>query len=844
MAGSEIFALIGRVALDGTAAVQSGLRSVGDAAQRTGQRMQDWGDKTSQAGEATVKLFGGATLALSGILASSVTAAANFEQAMSNVRSVMSPAEAQEFGTALEGLAMQMGEKTKYSALEAAAGIEELLKAGVSITDIINGGLEAALNLATAGELELGEAAQIASTALNAFTKEEMSVARAADLLAGAAVSSATDVREMQYGLSQVATVANGVGMEFEDVSVALAVFAQNGLKGSDAGTSFRTMLSRLQPATKEQTALFNELGLNVGESGNAFFDANGQAKSFSDISQILQDSLGGMNDMQRQAALETLFGADAVRAATIAFEQGAAGADEMAKNINKISAADVAAEKMNNLKGAFEEFMGGLETAAIGVGTVFIPALTSMANYLQKGTAWFNGLSDSQKKGIAIAAAVVTGIFGLLTGFGLLLMVIGQVAAGIGALMSVGLSIIAPIAAVVAVVGLLTAALVAAYMKSETFRDMVNQVFGAIAGIVKRGLGAAYNFIMQIWGQIQTFWAENGAMILQAMKNVFNFLAPIVRVAMNLITGTIAMYWNIAKTLFQGALNIIMGLVKFFASLFTGDWAALWESVKQILTGALQVLWGIVQLVLMSTIMGIFRRFGGALSGFFGPLVNKVVGFFRGMGAGITGAVNSFRTAVTTRISGMVTSIAQFLGRMSTDAGLIFLRMVNAGKTQFNNLKTAIVTPIKAAQKLVKEALDKIKGFFTNLKLKMPKISMPPLPHFEVKGKFSLSPPSVPKIGVNWYAKGGVFDGASVIGVGEQPGVKEAVIPLSGSHMLPFAQAIANLMGGVGGGGDTFNIEIKASDIREFNDLIRILQEFRQSVRTGGGNYGPNTIL
>lgn len=843
MAGSEIFALVGRVALDGTAAVQNGLRSVGNAAQKTGEKMEAWGNKTSQAGETTVKLFGGATLALGGILAGSVTAAANFEQAMSNVRSVMSPAEAMEFGKALEGLAIEMGEKTKYSALEAAAGIEELLKAGVGITDIINGGLEGALNLATAGELELGEAAQIASTALNAFTKENMSVARAADLLAGAAVSSATDVREMQYGLSQVATVANGVGMEFEDVSVALAVFAQNGLKGSDAGTSFRTMLSRLQPTTKEQTALFKELGLNVGESGNAFFDANGQAKSFSDISQILQDSLGGMNDMQRQAALETLFGADAVRAATIAFEQGAAGADAMAENINKISAADVAAEKMNNLKGAFEEFMGGLETAAIGIGTVFIPALTTMAKYLQKGTAWFNGLSDSQKKGIAIAAAVVTGIFGLMTGFGLLLMVIGQVAAGIGALMSVGLSVIAPIAAVVAVVGLFTAALVAAYIKSETFRDMVNQVFGALAGIVQKGLGAAYRFVMQIWGQIQAFWAENGAMILQAMKNVFNVLAPIVRVAMNLVVGTIAMYWNIAKTIFQGAVNIILGIIKFFAALFTGDWAALWESVKQILTGALQALWGIIQLVLMSTIMGIFRRFGSALSGFFGPLVTKVVGFFKSMGSGITGAVNSFRTAVTSRISGMVASIAQFFGRMSTDAGLKFLQLVNAGKTQFNNLKTAIVTPIQAAQRLVKEAIDKIKGFFTNLKLKLPKINMPPLPHFELKGKFSLNPPNVPKLGVNWYAKGGVFDGASIIGVGEKPGVKEAVIPLSGSHMLPFAQAIANLMGGVGGG-DTFNIEIKASDIREFNDLIRILQQFRQSVRTGGGNYGPNTIL
>lgn len=841
---SEIFALVGRIALDGTSAVQSGLRRVGETAQQTGERLEEWGDKTSRAGETTVKLFGAATLALTGVMTGTIMAAANFEQAMSNVRSVMSPEEANEFGKALEGLAIEMGEKTKYSALEAAAGIEELLKAGVSITDIINGGLEGALNLATAGELELGEAAQIASTALNAFTKENISVSRAADLLAGAAVSSATDVREMQYGLSQVATVANGVGMTFEDVSVALAVFAQNGLKGSDAGTSMRTMLSRLQPTTKDQIDLFEQLGLNVGESGNAFFNADGKVKSFAEISQVLQDSLGGMNDMQRQATLTTLFGQDAVRGATIAFEQGASGADKMAESINKISASDIAAEKMNNLKGAFEEFMGGLETASIGIGSVFIPTLTTMANYLQRATAWFNNLTDGQKRGIAITLAVTTAVFGLMTGLGVLLTIIGSVASGVGALMSLGIGFIGPIVAVVAAIGLLVVALTTAYAKSEAFREIVNRVFGALGNIVKAGLGAAYSFIMQIWGQIQTFWAENGAMILQAMKNVFNFLEPIVRVAMNLITGTIAMYWGIAKTIFQGALNIIMGLVKFFSALFTGDWSALWESVKQILTGALQLLWGIVQLYLMSTIMGVIRKFGGAITGFFGPLVTKVVGFFRSMGSGITGAVNSFRTAATNIVSGMVTGIARFFNKLSTDVALIFLKIVNAGKTQFNNLKTAITTPVQAAQKLVKEAIDKIKGFFTNLTLKMPKINMPPLPHFEITGKFSLSPPSVPKLGINWYAQGGVFDGASVIGVGEQPGVKEAVIPLSGRHMLPFAQAIAGLMGGAGGGGDTFNIEIKASDIREFNDLIRILNDFRQSVRKGGGGYGTDTIL
>lgn len=843
MAANEVFALVGRIALEGVDAVQSALRAVEERAERAGDNMQKWGKRTADVGQATASLFGKATLVLGGILAGTVKVAADFEQQMSNVKSVMSSAEVEQFGGALEDLAIQMGEKTKYSALEAAQGIEELIKAGVATEDIIRGGLEGALNLATAGELELGEAAQIASTALNAFRDDNLTVIEAADLLAGAANASATDVRELQFGLSQVAAVAAGVNLSFADTSTALAVFAQNGLKGSDAGTSLKTMLLNLQPTTKRQIELFDELGITTEDGTNKFYDANGQLKGFAEVSQILQDSLGGMTDQQRSAALQTMFGTDAIRAANIMYKEGAEGVNNMYNEMSKVTAAEVAAEKMDNLKGKFEEFMGGVETAAISIGTIFIPALTTLTGYITKGVEWFNNLSEGQMKLIAVFAAVTLGVFALMTGLGILLMIIGNVAVGVGVLMSASLSVVAPIVAVVAAVGLLVAALVAAYMKSETFREMINSVFSTLAGIVQKGLMAAWGFIQSIWGQIQAFWAENGAMILAAVKNVFNFLEPIIRLAMNLVIGTIVMYWNIAKTIFQGALNIIMGLVKFFAALFTGEWGALWESVKQILTGMLQVLWGVIQVVLMSTIFGIFKRFGGAVSGYIGGFVTKIVGYFRSLGTGATTAINNLRNAVVSRIDDLVINVALKISQMSSKLANTFLNIVVGAKNAFNNVKNAIVTPIQAASKLVTDAVNKIKSLFNTLKLKMPKIQMPPLPHFEIKGKFSLSPPSVPKLGVNWYAQGGVFDGASVIGVGEQPGVKEAVIPLSGNNMLPFARAIAALMPG-GGGGDTFHVNIDPKNIREFNDLIRILNDFRQSVRKGGGGYGTDPIL
>ncbi|EJG9210767.1 phage tail tape measure protein, partial [Listeria monocytogenes] len=140
-------------------------------------------------------------------------------QQMSNTLSVMSPGEVNQYKDALRELAIQQGADTKYSALEAAQAQEELLKAGLSVKDVINGGLSGALSLATAGELDLASAAEIAATVLNAFKDDNLSVADAANILAGAANASATGVEEMKMSLQQVSAVASGVGLSFDDTS-------------------------------------------------------------------------------------------------------------------------------------------------------------------------------------------------------------------------------------------------------------------------------------------------------------------------------------------------------------------------------------------------------------------------------------------------------------------------------------------------------------------------------------------------------------------------------------------------------------------------------------------------
>ncbi|MED1381241.1 phage tail tape measure protein [Bacillus mycoides] len=480
-----------------------------------GNRMEAMGNHLQNAGMQIGMVFGGMTYAIGRGLKSAVEESMNFEQQMANIKAV-SGATGQEMGK-LSQLAVKYGEDTKYSSVEAGKGIEELIKAGVSLTDIINGGLEGALNLAAAGELELGEAAEIASTALNAFKKDNLSVTDAANLLAGAANASATDVHELKYGLSATAAVAAGAGMTFKDTATALAVFAQNGLKGSDAGTSLKTMLMRLNPSTKEAYNKMADLGLitynaqagfdflvkngitpasrSVGDIevalekyvmktegvkkwndkcdttfrelatssaflSSKFYDQEGHIQSLENISGILHESMKDLTDQQRSMALETLFGSDAVRGATILFNEGSQGVNKMYTEMSKVTALETANTKMNTLKGRIEQLSGAFDTMKKTIGDALAPVVSAFVAGLQKLVDGFNALPGPVQKAIAITAGIVLALAAIATVIGVVLAAVGMVVSGIGSL-AVAMGVATAATSVTgAVLGILAAAL------------------------------------------------------------------------------------------------------------------------------------------------------------------------------------------------------------------------------------------------------------------------------------------------------------------------------------------------------------------------------------------------
>ncbi|WP_410993005.1 phage tail tape measure protein [Bacillus cereus] len=480
-----------------------------------GNRMETLGNHLQNAGMQIGMVFGGMTYAIGRGLKSAVEESMNFEQQMANVKAV-SGSTGEEMKK-LSELAVNMGETTKYSSVQAGQGIEELIKAGVSLTDIINGGLEGALNLATAGELELGEAAEIASTALNAFKADHLSVADAANILSGAANASATDVRELKYGLAASSAVAAGAGMTFKDTATTLAVFAQNGLKGSDAGTSLKTMLMRLNPTTKEaynqmkdlglitynaqagfdflvkngvtpasrsvgdiETALegyvmktegakkwnkkcettFRELATSSAFLSSKFYDQQGHIQSLENISGTLHESMKDLTDQQRSMALETLFGSDAVRGATILFKEGANGVNSMWDAMSKVTAAEVAATKIDTLKGRLTLLDSAFSTMKKTIGDALAPVVSVFVAGLQKLVDGFNSLPGPVQKAIAITGGIVLALTAVATVIGVIMGAIGMVVSGIGSL-AIAMGVATAATSVTgAVLGILTAAL------------------------------------------------------------------------------------------------------------------------------------------------------------------------------------------------------------------------------------------------------------------------------------------------------------------------------------------------------------------------------------------------
>lgn len=324
----------------------------------------------------------------------SVQLATTFDKTMRQVASVTG-VPAKKFGE-LRKLALDMGSATSFSAREAGDAMLELAKGGLTAAQIKGGALKSTLTLAAAGSLELGDAATTMSNALNMFALKAKDSGKVAAALAGGANASTASVESLAQALSQVGPGARNAGLGLNETVGVLAAFDQAGIKGSDAGTSLKTMLTSLVPQTSKAATAMKRLGLD-------FTDAHGAIVPITEVAQQLQDKLSKLSESQRISALQTIFGSDATRAATVLMHEGRKGIDKYVTATKDMGAAEeLAKTNTSGAAGAFERLQGAVETTKIKLGTLLLPKLAEFATWVSdKGIPRVEDFATKLKDGL-----------------------------------------------------------------------------------------------------------------------------------------------------------------------------------------------------------------------------------------------------------------------------------------------------------------------------------------------------------------------------------------------------------------------------------------------------------
>ena len=355
------------------AAFKTGVSQAGGSIQNLAKVAgQAFGVITSPVGIASTALVG-----LGAGFATAVGDATKFEAKMSGVAAV-TKASGIEIKQ-LEKLALEAGKTTAYTSVQAADAIEELAKAGVSTANIIGGALNGALSLAAStGMTNLGDAALISAQAMNSFNLQGKDVGRIADVIANAANKSAVDVNGFRLGLQAAGSVASKSRLSLEEFSAMLSIMANNGIKGSDAGTSLKTMLLRLQAPTETASKAMAKLGLDIYDANGRMLPFTSQIKGAPTIMANLEKAFAGLTEKSRNHAASVIFGTDGMRAFNILTKAGPQGLIDMTKAMQEQgSAAEASKKRLDNLAGAVKIFLNSINVLSTQIGLIFTPTLT-----------------------------------------------------------------------------------------------------------------------------------------------------------------------------------------------------------------------------------------------------------------------------------------------------------------------------------------------------------------------------------------------------------------------------------------------------------------------------------
>ena len=745
------------------------------------------GDKFEKAGDSITnagKQISVASAAVTGLGVAAVKTAADFDSAMANVAAI-SGATGDDL-QALRDKAREMGEKTKFSASEAADAMSYMAMAGWKTGDMLSG-IEGIMNLAAASGEDLATTSDIVTDALTAFGLTAEDSAHFADILAAASSNANTNVSMMGETFKYCAPVAGALGYSAEDVAEAIGLMGNAGIKSTQAGTALRTMMTKLQGELKLSGEALGEVTIQTA-------NADGSMRELSDILADCRTAFSKMSESEAAAAAETLVGKNAMSGFLALMNSAPGDIDKLRNAIDNCdgSAENMSAIMQDNLNGQLTILKSQLEELAISFGEMLMPVIRKVVTAVQGFVDKLNNMDEAQRKTIITIGLVIAALGPFLVILGTVISTVGKsmkayasatkgikklmvaVKSGTGIFGKLGTAlggISAPVLAIVAVIAVLVAAFTHLWKTNDGFRENIIATWTQIKETVS-------NFCQGIVDRLNSLGFEFSSIteVLKAVWDGFcNLLGPVFEGAFRFISDTLST-----------VLDVILNTVDFFIAVFSGDWEGAWEAVKNIFSS----IWnGLVSWFtnILETIKGVLDVALGWIGTSWEQVWTNVKNFFTNIWNGIkdfiSSTINSISTTISNVITGIKTTVNNVFSAIKTTISNIFNGIKDTATSVWNAIKTAITTPIENAKEKVREAINAIKGFFSGLKLELPHIK---LPHFSISGSFSLSPPSVPHINIDWYKSGGIMAGPTIFGMngsslmaGGEAG-KEAILPLT----------------------------------------------------------------
>jgi TP901 family phage tail tape measure protein len=362
-------------------------------------------------------------------IAAAVRQGAAFESTLLNIRASTGATAAQI--DQIKASSMAMSQALGVGPTAAAEGMLALLKAGMELPDVLGGAGKSALEFASVGQVAVGDAAEVLTDIMNVFGG---TAAQAANIMSSAADSSSVTIEQMVQAFSQASAVAKLADQSLSDTATSIALLGAAGIKGSDAGTSLKSMFLRMiNPASEAEGAL-NSIGLTA----KSFIDLDtGKMKAMPEMFDMLNQALSSKAPDEAKRLLAEIFGSDAVRAAAVFTKVGSEGFAKMSDKMkNALPVSEKYKMMMSGLAGSAANVLAALQRMAIAVSDAVAPALASVVPFI---TGFIDGLSklatDNKEAvaGFAKFAVAAIAVGSALTGLGISLQVTSFGFAGIG---------------------------------------------------------------------------------------------------------------------------------------------------------------------------------------------------------------------------------------------------------------------------------------------------------------------------------------------------------------------------------------------------------------------------